>query len=106
MKSGQLQHRIEIQSPTETRDSMGQTVTTWQTTHVRWAAINPLSDREQFYASQVRPETTHRVIFRYFDTLTHRHRLKRDNRIFDILSIINPNESNEMLQVDVVERVA
>lgn len=106
MRSSSLQHRVEIQAPTETRDSMGQTVTTWQTTQVRWAGINPLSDREQFYAAQVRPETTHRVTFRYFDTLTHRHRLKMGNRIFNILSILNLNEAAETLQVDVVERVA
>ena len=106
MKSSTLQHRIEIQAPEETRDSMGQTVTAWKTSQVRWAGINPLSDREQFYAAQVRPETTHRVTFRYFDTLTHRNRLKMGNRIFDILSILNPQEAGKTLQVDVVERVA
>jgi len=106
MKSGSLQYRMEIQAPTNTVDSFGQPVTTWTTTQVRWCSINPLNDREQFYASQVRPETSHRVIFRWFDTLTHKHRLKMGSRIFDILSILNPNEGGEILQVDVVERVA
>lgn len=106
MQAGKLSERVEIQAPTETRDSLGQSVTTWQTTQVRWAGIKPLSDREQFYAAQVRPETSHRVTFRYFDTLTHKHRLKLGERIFDILSIVLPAEAGEMLQVDVVERVA
>lgn len=105
MRSSSLQHRMEIQAPTESRDSLGQSVTAWQTTQVRWAGINPLSDREQFYAAQVRPETSHRVTFRYFETLTHKHRLKLGERIFDILGILNLNEAGEILQVDVVERV-
>ena len=105
MKSSALTHRIEIQAPTESQDAFGQPTKTWTTTQVRWCGINPLSDREAFYSAQVRPETTHRIIFRYFDTLTHGHRLKLHSRIFEILSIINLNEAEKTLQVDVVERV-
>lgn len=105
MKSSALSHRIEIQTPSETQDAYGQPVKTYTTSQVRWCAINPLNDREAFYAAQVRPETTHRITFRYFDTLNHMHRLKLNSRVFEILSILNIGETNKTLQVDVVERV-
>jgi|LakMenE18May11ns_1017448.scaffolds.fasta_scaffold9955048_3 SPP1 family predicted phage head-tail adaptor len=105
MKSSTLSERIEIQSATETQDAFGQMGKTWITNQVRWCSINPLNDREQFYAAQIRPETTHRITFRYFENLTHKHRLKKGSRIFDILSILNPNDAGITLQVDCVERV-
>lgn len=105
MRPGLLQYRVEIQQPTSTRDAMGQPVITWKTTQTRWAGVIPLTSREAFFAKSVRPEVSHRITLRWFDSLAHSHRIKMDARIFDIASIINVDEGNHTLQVDCIEVV-
>ena len=105
MRPGLLQYRMEIQTPTSTRDAMGQAVMSWTTSQTRWAGIIPLTSREGFFAKSVRPELSHRITLRWFAGLEHGHRIKMDARIFNIASIINVDEGDHTLQVDCVELV-
>ena len=91
INAGELNHRIEIQSATETTNEAGGNVQTWATLNTRWASIKPLAGRELFNAQQVKADVTHKICLRYHETLTPHMRFKFGSRIFNIASAINPD---------------
>ncbi len=105
IKAGKLNRRIELQSKSTTYDAMGQPVLAWATDYTVSASVKPLSSREAYFAKAVRPETTHRIIMRYFSGFSHHHRIKIGQRILNILAILNIDENNRTMQVDCLEVV-
>lgn len=73
--SGQLRHRVQIQTVTQTRDAHGGNTEGWATTDTVWAAVEPLSGHELYVAQQVHARTTVRIRMRRWAGLTTRHRL-------------------------------
>jgi SPP1 family predicted phage head-tail adaptor len=66
MRAGRLRHRVVLQSPKGSQDSIGERTTTWTTVASSWpAAIEPLKVSEQFAAAQNHGSTTHRIHIRY-----------------------------------------
>lgn len=80
MRAGRLNRRIQIQSYTETQDSLGEITQAWSTTATVWAAIEPLNGREYLEARAINEET--RVRFR----IRYRSGLDSDMRIVDPLT--------------------
>lgn len=97
MKAGDLRHKVQIQTPTEATDSQGGAEFTWATVASVWAAIEPLSSREQSYQATIQVVATHRVTLRYTALLTNRSRLLYGARIFEIISRVNAEERGEQL---------
>lgn len=66
MRAGELRHRVKLQSPSGSRDAVGERVTVWtdEATDVP-ANVRPLNGREQFFAAQKQASTTHLVTIRY-----------------------------------------
>ena len=69
MRSGSLRHRIILQSPTGSRDAVGERTTTWTDVATVFASVNPLSVRELLAAGQTQSEVSHRVRLRYSSAL-------------------------------------
>lgn len=65
MNAGKLRHRITLQSPTGSRDAVGERTTTWTSVATVFASVNPLSVRDLLAASQLQSEVSHRVRIRY-----------------------------------------
>ena len=65
MRAGNLRHRVTLQSPTGSRDSVGERTTTWTDVSTVWASVNPLTARELIAAGQVQSELSHRVCIRH-----------------------------------------
>ena len=61
---GALRNRVKIQCPTETRNSVGETVLEWSDYADRWAAISTLTGREIIANSRQEFTLTHRVVIR------------------------------------------
>lgn len=104
MEAGKLRHRLQVQSYTEAQDTVGQSIKTWSLETTRYGEVQPLQGRELFNAQQVQPQTTHKVIMRYY-ALTPAHRLVFNNRTFDVLSVINKDERNLVTEVLCAERL-
>ena len=104
MQAGKLRHRVEVQTNTVTRDTLGQPVASWAVTATVRAAINPLRGNELMIARQVTPQVTHEIILRH-RSLTAAQRLVEagGTRTFEILSVTNLNERNHELRVLCVE---
>ena len=105
MNIGKLNKRITIQSKTSTDDEMGGFVDTWADLQIVWAAIWPVSAAELIRSMQATMEVTHRIRIRYprFE-LKPSYRIKfkdtvQGDRYFNIVSIVNPNERQEWLDI-------
>lgn len=98
MRAGKLRTRIEVQQRTLTRNAYGeQTETDWTTIGRRYAWIRPLQTAEIFGSGQMRAIATHEIIMRYWDSVTHQHRLKDGSRIYNILQVLDvDNRTREM----------
>lgn len=90
MRAGALRHRVELQQPTETRDSHGGVRQTWATVQTVYASVEPIGGKEYFAAQQVQSDTTHRVRLRWNPdfTPTTKWRVRYDGRDFDIEAVI------------------
>ena len=103
MNIGSLNKRVLIQYPTVVSDSMGGFTTTWADSDTIWAAIWPTSAKEQVQSMGVTMTITHRIRIRYRSVLRASWRLKYGEKYYNIVSIVNPNMSNKMLDLMVKE---
>lgn len=99
MRSGQLRHRIDLQTKVASRGTFGEETITWRTEATVWGSIEPISGREYFLAYQVQSEVTHRIRLRYYKGVRPDWRIKFGSRVFDILSVINPEEKNSEMNL-------
>lgn len=103
--AGQLRHRLNVQAATETRDSFGGVVLTWATIDTVWGSLEAMPQTPAFVGDQVKAITTHRIILRFYDGLTGKHRIMFEGRIFDILSLVDPGERKAFHELVVQEQV-
>lgn len=99
IKIGSLNKQITIQYKVNTPDGMGGYSSTWKDRLVVWAAIWPVSAKEAIQADKNTMTTTHRIRVRYIRNFKPSWRVKFMNRYFSIISVINPNESCEVLDL-------
>ena len=105
MRIGDLNKQITIQYPTKVSDGMGGFTETWTNAATVWAAIWPISANELVRSMQQTMEISHRIRIRYRSVLRPDWRIKYGNRFFNIISIINPNMKNELLDLMCKEAV-
>ena len=102
---GDLNKRITIQYPSEVADVYGGSTTTWTELCNIWAAIWPTSAREVIRSMQNVMEITYRIRIRYRSDILPNYRIKFGTKYFNIVSIINPNERGEWLDILAKEAV-
>lgn len=105
MNIADLNKRITIQYEVKTADGMGGFTVVWTDLMSIWAAIWPVSAKEIVQSMQPVMEITHRIRVRYQRTdIKPQYRIKftdtvKGDRYFNIISIINPNERQEWLDI-------
>jgi len=99
---GDLNHKVVIESITETSDSYGGIEESWSEAFKRWANVRPIGGREPYINDQNLAELDLVVTMRYDSstkTITPKHRLKYKDRYLQIESIVNVQERDEELRV-------
>lgn len=99
MKIGDLDKRITLQYQTKTPDGMGGWNLTWVDQAVIWGSLWPTSANEVVAANATSMVISHRIRIRYRSVMKSSWRVKFGNRYFAIVSILNPNEGNEYLDL-------
>lgn len=99
LQIGQLRHQISLQSPTNSQNEYGEQTQSFDTYATIWAFIEPLSGRELLHAQQISEEIDSRITIRYNSSVISEHRILFGTRIFEIKTIINPEERNEYQQL-------
>ena len=70
-----------------------------------WASVEPMRGREYQEAQRIRPELTYKVTTRFHKGITPDMFIKYKERCFNIFSIINVKEKNEMLEIICTEKI-
>ena len=100
MNIGSLNKIISIEAPAKAPDGMGGTVNTFaEISGDIAAAIWPVSATEQIKSMGAVMTISHRIRIRYRSDIRVNWRLKFKNRYFDIVSIINPDMGNRILDI-------
>lgn len=112
--AGKLRHRITIQEATTVEGDHGGTYETWlpivdsedenysQTDYdadTVWASVGPVRGREYWDVKKSNSEVEGKVIMRYRDDVTPDKRLWFKGRPLKILSVLNPAERKEYLEI-------
>jgi SPP1 family predicted phage head-tail adaptor len=104
MEPAQLRERVEIQVQTTTATTdLGHPYENWVTSATVWAKVQNLGGREAFYAKQVQPDATHRIVIRSGQTVAVASRLKVGSRIFNVLETRPDGEPDGYLEITVQE---
>ena len=96
---GELRHRITIQKLNNSQNEYGEVSELWEDILNVRAGIYPISGKEFFAAETVNSEISHKVKIRYIEGRMPNMRIKFNNRIFSIESVINFQERNIELQL-------
>lgn len=105
LKSGLMDQKATIQTPTEGTNSIGEPTFTYSTFATRWMALLPLSGAERVASLQNEGTVTHRVRMRYTSGLKPKMRLVSEGRTFEIDSVVERGrrEEHELLVTEVVD---
>ena len=99
MKIGDLRHRVQIQNKTVQTDELQQQSDVWLAYANVWASVRPVKGREYFAARQENAEVTAVVTMRYLSGITPDMRIVFGDRVFEIVSVINVDERNRVLEL-------
>jgi len=94
MRIGELRHRVTLRKKEIAEDALKQQSEVWTDIATVWARIEPLSGREYFAARQENADVSVKVVIRYLPGITAETRVVFGGRIFEVLSVINPEERN------------
>ncbi len=107
MKAGKMRNRITIQTKTVAKGSAGGQVETWTDLYTCYADIESTVGREFQGRGQVKSESTHKFWIWYdynIGMITPKMRISFDSRLFDIESVVDPDERKVSLLIMAVER--
>ena len=110
MNPGDFRHPVEVQTYTEALDSHGGQNGTWATTSTIWASVETLTGRKLEMARQIDIAATVELRTRYCGSggvsgLTHANRLVYNNRILEIIIIVNEHERNIVNKIVCKEQI-
>lgn len=106
MEIGKLRHRVEIQRKEVQTDELLQQTEVWATYATVWASVRPIKGREYIAVKQVNAEISVVITMRYVSGITPEMRVLFGSRVFEIVSVINVDERNRVLELMCKEVVA
>ena len=98
-KVSDLRRRITFQKSVKTPDGYKGFTEAWQDVITVWAAVEPLTGREYFYAHQIKNEVSHRIRIRFRSDVDASMRIMLGERAFAIESMIDMQERHEFLEI-------
>lgn len=105
MDIGRTNKRVTFCRLKEKTNALMQTEQEMEEVKTIWAGIEPMRGREYQEAQRIRPELTYKVTTRYHKEVTPDMFIKYKDRYFNIISVINVRERNEMLEIVCTEKI-
>lgn len=100
---GRLRSELTLEQSQQAADGLGGFNETWVETATLFGQIEPITARDIFGADQTLETVTHRITLRWRGNLKSGMRLSRLGRVFDILTVHDPDESSRYLVCRVKE---
>jgi SPP1 family predicted phage head-tail adaptor len=91
MRAGQRNRLITIQTPSVTRNAVGQEVTTWETFATEWANMVVRTAAERTQPDQTVNTRSYQLTIRYRNDLTTDMRVVVDGQTLEIEATYDPN---------------
>lgn len=105
MDIGRTNKRITFCRYKEKTNALSQSEQALNEVKTVWASVEPTRGREYQEAQRIRPELTYKITTRYHKDITPDMFIKFRDRYFEIVSIINVGERNEMLEIVCIEKI-
>lgn len=105
MDIGRTNKRITFCKYEEKENALLQTEQILTEIKTVWASVEPTRGREYQEAQRIRPELTYKITTRYHKEITPTMLIKFKKRYFQIVSVINVKEHNEMLEIICIEKL-
>ena len=90
---GALRHELVLESAATTPDGYGGTTESWATAATLFARMEPLGARQTVNTGQTTRIVTHRMTVRQDAAVESGTRFRKGDRIFDILTVYDPDET-------------
>lgn len=104
---GEMRNKIVIQSLGTSTDSGGGQVASFSTANTVWAKVENLSGSENSFGDQIQDRSNYRFTIRYISSLTPKHRISYNSKLFNIQHVASSLEGKERYQIiDAEEGVA
>jgi SPP1 family predicted phage head-tail adaptor len=86
---GELRHRLTIEQSARTDDEGGGAALIWSTVAEVWGAVEAVSGAERFATDRVTGSAMYEITIRYREGVAPSMRFRRDDEIFEILSVLD-----------------
>jgi SPP1 family predicted phage head-tail adaptor len=90
---GELRHELVLESATAAPDGYGGTTRSWGAVATLFARMEPQSARRTLNTGQVVRTVTHRMTVRQGVAVESGMRFRKGDRLFDILTVYDPDET-------------
>lgn len=97
IEPGSLRTEVSLQAAAPTGDGMGGFTLDWTEVATVFARIEPISQASVFAADQRLETATHRIALRRREGVASGMRFVRQARIFEIVTVHDPDESGRYL---------
>lgn len=107
--ASRLNIRVAIQQEVQTDDGAGGFTSTWQAVATVWAEIRPWSigrNDEIFRSMQIEDRNFYRITIRYMSGVSAKMRVVFGSRLFNIITVVDPDARQDSLELYVAEGVA
>lgn len=104
--ASRLNRRVVIQQVALTADNAGGYTQSWNQFAEVWADVMPKRANENVEHEKLQARRNVVFVMRYLDGVIEGMRLNYDERIFNIVGILNPYEENVLLEITAEEVVA
>ena len=95
-----MRFQVELQKPTNTKDSGGGLTEAWTTQANLWADIKQIRGAEGYRQGQVQEKTTHAVTIRYRRDIGTNYRIVYDTDNYNIKTIQNLDSRNRFMVLE------
>jgi SPP1 family predicted phage head-tail adaptor len=97
---GRFHMELVLEQASEAADEMGGEVETWSAVATVFASLEPVSAKSVFGADQTLETVTHLIVLRQGEDVRSGMRFTRGDRIFDILTVHDPDETRRYFQCE------
>jgi SPP1 family predicted phage head-tail adaptor len=97
---GRFRSELVLEQVNDVSDGMGGEVETWSAVATLFAHVEPVSAKSAFGADQTLETVTHLVTLRQGEDVRSGMRFTKDTRMFDILTVYDPDETGRYFQCE------
>lgn len=94
---GAFRHELALEKATLAGDGAGGHAESWSEVATLYARIEPVSARSRFGADQTLEAVTHRITLRHRQNIESGMRFRLRARVFEILTVHDPDETRRYL---------